>query len=84
VEAGEKLPHAALPQVTVHLTPPLLLSLLTTAVRLAVAAVTSDVGAAGLKFTEMTGVTGGVVAGGVFDPPPHPVIQIVVAANAKR
>lgn len=82
MEVGEKLPHAALPQVTVHLTPPLLLSLLTTAVRLVVAEVTSDVGAAELKFTEMTG--GVVVAGGVLDPPPHPAIQIVVAANAKR
>lgn len=62
------------------MTPPLLLSLLTTAVRLAVALTTIDVGAAGLKATEMTGG----VAGGVLDPPPHPVIQIVVAANAKR
>jgi hypothetical protein len=72
VEAAEKLPHVALPQVTVHLTPPLLLSLLTTAVRLAVVAVTSDVGAAELKFTEMAG--GVVVAGGVLDPPPHPAM----------
>jgi hypothetical protein len=80
VEVGEKLPHVALPQETDHLTPPLLLSLLTTAVRLVGGVpATIDVGAAGLNATEMTG--GG--AGGV-DPPPHPVIQIVVAANAKR
>jgi hypothetical protein len=77
---GEKMPHALALQEADHLTPALLLSLLTTAVRLVGGVpATIDVGAAGLNATEMTG--GG--AGGVLDPPPHPVIQIVVAANAK-
>ena len=42
VPVGLKEPHGEVPQVTVQLTP--LLSLVTTAVRLAVAPVTSDVG----------------------------------------
>jgi hypothetical protein len=61
VEVGEKLPQALLPQVTVHLTPPLLLSLLTTAVRLAVAETTSEVGAEGLNATEIAGGAGEVI-----------------------
>jgi hypothetical protein len=61
VDVGEKLPQALLPQVTVHLTPPLLLSLLTTAVRLAVAEATSDVGAAGLNATEIPRGAGEIV-----------------------
>jgi hypothetical protein len=44
VPVGLKEPHGEVPQVTVQLTPPFLLSLVTTAVRLAVAPVTSDVG----------------------------------------
>jgi hypothetical protein len=60
VEVALKLPHGALPQVTDQVTPPLALSLVTTAVRLAVADVARDVGAE--KVTEMT--TGG---GGVFE-----------------
>ena len=61
MEVGEKLPQALLPQVTVHLTPPLLLSLVTTAVRLAVAETTSDVGAAGLNATEIARAGGVIV-----------------------
>ena len=62
VVAGLKLPQAPeLPQVTVQLTPPFLLSLLTTAVRLVVVPVTSDVGAAGLNVTEMAGGGGAVI-----------------------
>jgi hypothetical protein len=56
VEVAEKLPHAALPQVTVHLTPALALSLATTAVRLAVVPVVSDAGGAGVRVTVMAGV----------------------------
>jgi hypothetical protein len=51
----EKLPHVELLQVTDHLTPPLLLSLVTTAVRLAVALAMSDVGGVGLRATETGG-----------------------------
>ena len=61
MEVGEKLPQALLPQGTVHLTPPLLLSLVTTAVRLAVAETTSDVGAAGLNATEIARAGGVIV-----------------------
>ena len=77
---GEKLPHALALQLTDHLTPALLLSLMTFAVRLVVVAATSDVGGVPLKATEMTG--GGV--GGVLEPPPQAVNQIVAAATAKR
>jgi hypothetical protein len=51
---GEKLPHAALPQVTDHVTPAFLLSLVRTAVMLVVAPTNSDVGGCALKATEMT------------------------------
>jgi hypothetical protein len=51
--AADKLPHWELPQVTVHVTPPFLLSLLTTAVRLAVVPTNTDVGGVGLRATEM-------------------------------
>jgi hypothetical protein len=44
VEAAEKLPHCALPQVTDHLTPAFALSLLTTAVRLMVEPASVDDG----------------------------------------
>ena len=44
VDAAEKLPHCELLQLTVHLTPALALSLLTTAVRLAPAPAFSDDG----------------------------------------
>jgi hypothetical protein len=80
--ADEKLPHveeAAGVQLAVHLTPALLLSLLTIAVKLAVPAVASEVGAAALKLTEMT-------AGGGVDPPPppHPTSQTVINATTNR
>jgi len=81
VDVGVKLPHAALPQVTVHLTPALELSLLTTAVMLVVVPTTSELGGAALKATEMAG--GGV--GGVLDPPPpQAVSQTVATTSAKR
>jgi hypothetical protein len=54
--AAEKLPQAPPPpQVTDHLTPPLLLSLLTTAVRLVFVPTTSEVGGVGVSATEMDG-----------------------------
>ena len=50
VEAELTEPQAPeVPQVTVHVTPPFLESLLTTAVRLAVAVATSEVGGVGLS-----------------------------------
>ena len=70
VVAAEKLPHYELPQVTLHLTPPLALSLLTMAVRFVVALVTIEDGGWVLKLTEM--VTGGVLE----PPPPQPVMRI--------
>jgi hypothetical protein len=52
---GEKLPQAPLlPHVTVHLTPPLLLSFVTTAVMLVVAPTNIEAGGCALKATEMT------------------------------
>jgi hypothetical protein len=44
VEAAEKLPHCALPQVTDHFTPAFALSLLTTAVRFMIEPVSVDDG----------------------------------------
>jgi hypothetical protein len=78
VEVGAKLPQAALPHVTVHLTPALALSLLTVAVMLVVVPTTSELGGAA-NATEIT-------TGGGVDPPPPPqaVSQIVNAAEAKR
>jgi hypothetical protein len=61
VEAGLKVPQGALPQVTDQVTPAFLLSLLTTAVRPAVALVASEVGGAGLKATEIAGGAGAVI-----------------------
>jgi hypothetical protein len=49
------LPHWALPQVTLHVTPALALSFATTAVRLVVVPATTDAGAAGLNVTAITG-----------------------------
>jgi hypothetical protein len=68
---GLKVPHEPEPQVTVQVTPPLLLSLLTTAVSDAVAPVVTEVGGAGLSVTEMDG------GFGLLPPPPH-----AAAANA--
>jgi hypothetical protein len=75
------VPHAALPQVTVHFTPALALSLLTVAVMLVVAPTPSELGGATVNATEIAGGVGGGV-----DPPPPPqaVSQIVIAAEAKR
>jgi hypothetical protein len=53
VAMGLKVPHEELPQVTVQVTPPFLLSLLTTAVRLVVLPAPSDVGGVGLSATEI-------------------------------
>jgi hypothetical protein len=64
VVVGVKVPHEELPQVTDHVTPPLLLSLLTTAVNDAVAPAVTDAGGAGLKATEIDG------GFGPFPPPP--------------
>ena len=56
------LPQAALPQVTVHFTPALALSLATTALRLAVVPATTEAGAAGLNVTVIAGVVIEIVA----------------------
>ncbi len=53
VFAGLKLPHCGLPQVADHVTPAFLLSLLTTAVRLAVAPFATEAGGCGSKLTEI-------------------------------
>jgi hypothetical protein len=55
VEVDEKVPHAALPQVADHVTPPFLLSLVTTAVRLVVVLTSRVVGGVGLNATERPG-----------------------------
>jgi hypothetical protein len=55
VVAGLKEPQGELPQVTDQVTPALLLSLLTTAVRLVVAPFVSDAGGLGLSATEIAG-----------------------------
>jgi hypothetical protein len=78
---GLKEPHAELPQVTDQLTPPFLLSLVTVAVILAVAPITSVVGGEELRATEMAGGVGG---GGVELDPPQAVRQMVRAAMMKR
>jgi hypothetical protein len=59
---GLKDPQAELPQVTVHVTPAFLLSLVTTVVRLLVVPMVIDAGAAGLKATEMGGAAMVMVA----------------------
>jgi hypothetical protein len=81
VEAWEKLPHVELPQLTDHVTPPLTLSLLTAAIRLAVAPVLIDAGGAGLKATEIAGGVGGL---GPDPDPPQPAISITRATKAIR
>ena len=60
VVAGLKLPHCGLPQATDQLTPPFLLSLVTTAVKLALVLASSDEAGCGLKEIPITG--GGVGA----------------------
>jgi len=81
VELAEKLPHCELPQVTDHLTPSFALSLLTTAVRLAVELVSIEDGACGLKVTEIPGGFGGL---GEEPAPPHPAIIMIVAKATMR
>jgi hypothetical protein len=80
VAAGLNEPHGEVPQVTVQVTPALLLSFATTAVRGVVALVASDVGA--VKVTEI--VAGGGGGGGVEPDPPQEVRQMDSAAMAKR
>jgi hypothetical protein len=77
---GLKEPHGELPQVTVQVTPPFLLSLATVAVRLAVALTASEDGGE-FKATE---IVTGVVGGGVDEDPPQEVRQRVSAAKAKK
>jgi hypothetical protein len=70
VDAAEKLPHGELPQLTVHVTPALAVSLLTIAVRLVLVPASSDGGGCVENETEID-------AGGLGeDPdPPQPVIN---------
>jgi hypothetical protein len=80
VEGAEKLPHYALLQVTLHLTPALALSLLTMAMRFVVALVTIEDGGCVLKLTEME-------AGGLGlepEPPLQPVIRAKSAIRAMK
>ena len=79
VAAGLNEPHGEVLQVTVQVTPALLVSFATVAVSIAVALVATDVGAAA-KVTEI--VAGGV--GGVEPDPPQEVRQMHSAARAKR
>jgi hypothetical protein len=55
VEAGLKPPQDELPQVTDQLTPAFAVSLLTEAIRLAVAPITIDDGAGVVRATEIAG-----------------------------
>jgi hypothetical protein len=56
VDVGLKEPHdPPPPQLTVQVTPPFLVSLVTTAVRLVVAPTASDVGGVGVSATEIAG-----------------------------
>jgi hypothetical protein len=70
VDPAEKLPQGALPQLTVHVTPALAVSLLTMAVRLVVVPASSDDGGWGENETE-------IGAGGLGEEPepPQPVIN---------
>ena len=78
VLVGLKDPHAEPVQLTVHLTPAFALSLVTVAVRLAVALATSVVGGE-LRATEIAGGVGG----GVDEDPPQEVRQTAIAATAE-
>lgn len=76
VEVAEKLPHAE--PVQDHLTPPLALSLLTTAARLVDVPASSDDGGAGLSITEIAGGFGVLE-----DELPQPM-TVIAKANAAR
>jgi hypothetical protein len=69
------VPHEELPQVTDQDTPPLLLSLLTTAVSDAVAPAVTEAGGAGLSVTEIAGGLGPLPP-----PPPHAAATNATAA----
>jgi hypothetical protein len=73
VELAEKLPHCAVLQATVHLTPALALSLVTMAVRLVVALVTAEDGGCVLKVTEIAGGLG---------LEPEPALQPVISTKS--
>jgi hypothetical protein len=76
VVTGVKVPHEELPQVTDHVTPPLLLSLLTTAVNDAVVPAVIEAGGAGLNATEIDGGFGPLPP-----PPPHAAATNASAAT---
>jgi hypothetical protein len=84
VEVGLKDPQAPeLPQVTVQVTPALLLSLLTTAVRGVVVPAGSDVGGAGLNATEIGGTAIDICAvPGVPEAAAAVIVTVVGAAGA--
>jgi hypothetical protein len=71
-----KVPHEELPQVTDQVTPPLLLSLLTTAVSDAVVPAVTEAGGVGLKLTEIDGGLGPLPP-----PPPHAAATNAIAAT---
>jgi len=62
VEVALKEPQGDVVQVTDQVTPPFLVSLLTTAVRLVVALMMSEVGGVGLRATEIPGAVMVMVA----------------------
>ena len=66
VEVGLKEPQGEVVQVTVQVTPPFLLSLLTTAVRLVVAPTVREAGGVGLRATEIPGAVMVMVAEAAF------------------
>jgi hypothetical protein len=68
--------------VTVHLTPALALSFVTTAVRPVVVPATSDVGGVGFKATEMAAALIVIVAEAVFVPSATEVATTVAVVEA--
>jgi hypothetical protein len=87
VEAGETLPHCALPHRTDQVTPAFAESLLTVTASDAVAAMTRVAGGSGVKATEIVPVGGGGGGGGLygpFHPPPQPAKPKVSSAATTR
>ena len=78
VEVGLKLPHCALPQVTVQLTPPFFVSLSTVAARLDVVLTTKDDGGCVTNDTAIGG--GGAVDVMVMDADTDLVLSVIEVA----
>jgi hypothetical protein len=82
VVVAEKLPHAEVPHATVHLTPALALSFVTTAVRFAVVLTVNDAGGVPLKATEMVALIV-IVAEAVLVPSLTEVATMVTVVAAE-